>query len=126
MNSNGSKPHPKRKSGVTRGAEIRQQLGLDPAGENRLDRLMEMAGMPKSLNSFPRRLERLDIALAADKTQNLPPDQRLQYMRVLAAPPIFECQVEKVAELLKASVSQARKGAGAKGLKAQGKKFFSK
>ncbi len=105
----------------SKGAKIRQKLAMDNTGEKGLDNLMRFAGFPKSLNSFPRRLERLDKALSADKTHNLSPDQRIHWMKLLAFGPQDKGTIHRISELLKASNSQARKAAGRKGLAAQGK-----
>lgn len=105
----------------TQGQKLREKLNLEATLEKRLDRLMEAAGFPKSLDTFPRRLEALDKALQADKTQNLAPEQRLHWMHCLAVGPIDSAIIERISALRKAGISQARKAAGSKGLKTQEK-----
>lgn len=103
----------------TQGQKLREKLNLEPAHEKRLSGLLEAAGFPKSLDTFPRRLEALDKALQADKKLNPDPAQRLHWMRGLAFGPCDSATVERLSDLRKARISQARKAAGSEGLKTQ-------
>ncbi len=80
----------------------------------RLDRLMADAGFPKSLNTFNKRIDRLDKVLAAEKHLNLGPAQRRNWMYCLAVGPRTEFNVERIKSLAKEYISQLRKAAVAK------------
>lgn len=90
-----------------------------------LERLMKDVGFPKSLNSFPKRVQRLDQALAADKNLNLGTEGRCRWIAALAAqglvPRRDEQLIERIRGLLKASVTQSRRVAAHENLKKQEK-----